>query len=449
MLPGSSCSSPSSASRPDHRLRLVAAIGAGVVLGSGWYVSDLVPDGHDRRRPRGLLGQAATFGWKTPRAPRHGPRRRDRRVGRDRRVHLGLRRRRGRNRSGAARAGRTDCVPRPRRGDASPCGVGHVAAPRMAPAWARWDLVREPGTAAESLPGLGAPDGGERVPEAGHGPIAVFTSAAMIVVAVVAVRGIAFTRCGCARRYARGRARRGRGVSLDYDLSRGRFLIGAIVAGCATWGLMMRVRWLAGAVACDQRRHARLVLVNAMAKPSGLQAGTYAFSPAIWRLERSQAQTLLRPCRPTRARPASSSSSRQPCRRATRSRSRSAPTTSSSPYFNPGSRGGWSSSTRARGRAPGCGTPYRCPPEAQTRLPGRVAGSRISSGNGASGSAARRIGARAHPRSDGQARGSPSANGVAVAGSLRPNPKSECARRGSAQLPRDPRRARRRRDPRP
>ena len=38
-----------------------------------------------------------------------------------------------------------------------------------------------------------------------------------------------------------------------------------------------------------------LVLVNAMPKPSGLQAGQYAFSPAIWHLELWQAQMLLRP----------------------------------------------------------------------------------------------------------------------------------------------------------
>jgi hypothetical protein len=71
--------------------------------------------------------------------------------------------------------------------------------------------------------------------------------------------------------------------------------MGALVVGCATWGLMLRVRWLAGAVAVTSVVTLGLVLVNAMAKPSGLQAGRYAFSPAIWRLERSQAQMLLRP----------------------------------------------------------------------------------------------------------------------------------------------------------
>jgi hypothetical protein len=88
--------------------------------------------------------------------------------------------------------------------------------------------------------------------------------------------------------------------TLAYDETRGRFLVGALAVGAATWGLVLRARWLAGGIAATCVVTFALVLVNAMAKPSGIQAGQYAYSPAVWTLERWEAQTLLRPSPPER-----------------------------------------------------------------------------------------------------------------------------------------------------
>ena len=84
-------------------------------------------------------------------------------------------------------------------------------------------------------------------------------------------------------------------ASIAYDPSRGRFFVGSVVLSCAVWGVLMPVRWLAGAIGVTCAVTLALVLVNAMAKPSGIQAGDYSAMPAIWRLPRWQAETVLRP----------------------------------------------------------------------------------------------------------------------------------------------------------
>jgi len=88
--------------------------------------------------------------------------------------------------------------------------------------------------------------------------------------------------------------------SLAYDESRGRFFAGAIVISCGAWGVILRVRWLAAGIAATCVVTLGLVLVNAMAKPTGIQAGEYAFSAPVWTLQRWEAQTLLRPSEPER-----------------------------------------------------------------------------------------------------------------------------------------------------
>ena len=158
--------------------------------------------------------------------------------------------------------------------------------------WA-WDAVGEPETADEvrdwTLPTAA------NAYVSWYGPIAVVVTAAILVAAVVLARRTALPWTAVALAAAPVVAFGLVAATLDYDLSRGRFLIGALAVGCATWGVIMRVRWLAAAVAVTSVVTLGLVLVNAMAKPSGLQAGTYGSSPPIWRLERWQAQMLLRP----------------------------------------------------------------------------------------------------------------------------------------------------------
>ena len=128
-----------------------------------------------------------------------------------------------------------------------------------------------------------------------YGPVALILAAIMLVVTILARRRGAVSRAAVALALAPIVSLAVISVALDYDLSRGRFFVAPVVAGCAVLGLVARVRWLAGALAVTSVVTLALVLVNAMPKPSGLQAGDYASSPAIWRLERWQAQTLLRP----------------------------------------------------------------------------------------------------------------------------------------------------------
>ena len=280
-----------------RRLRAVAAIGAGAVIGSGWYVANLVRTGTIDGGLEDFSGQGATLGLGNAASTA------------SRLLVDAI------EASGAIEQYAWAYVVAAAAFAAALLGARARATAFLGPivvacvplaawltvrllsdglAWA-WDLVREPGTAEE----LRDWDWGlQTVANAymsWYGPIAVFTTIAMIVVAVVAVRRGSLSRAAVALAVTPAVAFLVIAASLDYDLSRGRFLMGALVVGCATWGLMMRVRWLAGAVAVTSVVTLGLVLVNAMAKPTGLQAGTYSFSPAIWRLDRAQAQMLLRP----------------------------------------------------------------------------------------------------------------------------------------------------------
>jgi hypothetical protein len=280
-----------------RRLRAVAAIGAGVVLGSGWYVANLVRTGTIDGGLEDFSGQGATFGLGNAASTA------------SRLLVDAI------EASGAiewyawayvvAAAAFAAALLGARARPTAFLGPLVVACVPLAAwltvrllsdglAWA-WDLVREPGTAAELRDWDWELQTVANAYMSWYGPIGVFTTVAMIVVSVVAARRGSLSRAAVALAVTPAVAFVVIAASLDYDLSRGRFLMGALVVGCATWGLMMRVRWLAGAVALTSAVTLGLVLVNAMAKPSGLQAGQYASSPAIWRLERWQAQMLLRP----------------------------------------------------------------------------------------------------------------------------------------------------------
>jgi hypothetical protein len=278
-----------------RRLRSIGALGAGVVLGSGWYVANLVRTGAIDGGLDESSGQGATLGLGNAATTAA-------------RLLLDAI-----DASGAieqyiwayavAAAGFAAALLGARARPVTFLGPLVVACVPFA-AWVTgtllagglgwaWDAVGRPGTAAEMRDWQLSTAANAYV--SWYGPIAVAVTAGTLAVAVVLARRTMLPWAAVALAATPVVAFAVVAVSLDYDLSRGRFLISAIAAGAAVWGVMMRVRWLAAAVALTSVVTLALVLLNAMPKPSGLQAGQYAFSPAIWRLERWQAQMLLRP----------------------------------------------------------------------------------------------------------------------------------------------------------
>jgi hypothetical protein len=83
-------------------------------------------------------------------------------------------------------------------------------------------------------------------------------------------------------------------VAIVYDVWRGRLLMFAIGLACATWGWTIRVRWLSAGVAALCATGLALSLVHSFTKPSGLFALETPISRSIWIRDRIDALTVIR-----------------------------------------------------------------------------------------------------------------------------------------------------------
>jgi hypothetical protein len=79
---------------------------------------------------------------------------------------------------------------------------------------------------------------------------------------------------------------------VTYDVTRGRFLVFGVVLAAATWGVALRWRSAAFAVAAIGATSCFLALTNYSGKSSGLYA-----EPSIWGMARWEAQTIRNPVR--------------------------------------------------------------------------------------------------------------------------------------------------------
>ena len=277
------------------RARAVAALLAGAVLGSGWYVVNLVRTGDLDGGLGEASGQTASFGLDS--VARTGSQLLLASVDASGSIE-------GYALAYAVAAGIFAAALIAVR--AAPIAfVGPVLvalAPLAAGALGRlladalgwgWDLAGNAAT-AEELRDWELPTAANAY-MSWYGPVALLLAVVVMVAAVRARRRGSVSRAAVALALAPIVSLAVVSVALDYELSRGRFFIAPVAVACAVLGLLTRVRWIAGAIAVTCVVTLGLVLVNAMPKPSGIQAGLYAASPSIWELERWQAQMILRP----------------------------------------------------------------------------------------------------------------------------------------------------------
>lgn len=82
-------------------------------------------------------------------------------------------------------------------------------------------------------------------------------------------------------------------ASVVWDPWRGRFFIFGFALAAASWGAMLRIRWLATAVTATACATLVLALADAQSKPSGV-AWLGSAAPMVWREPVAQTQGLLR-----------------------------------------------------------------------------------------------------------------------------------------------------------
>jgi hypothetical protein len=83
-------------------------------------------------------------------------------------------------------------------------------------------------------------------------------------------------------------------VTIPYDSWRGRLLAFAVGLACAPWGATLRVRWLATGTAVLCLTTVGLSLVHFYTKPSGLGLLESGDTPSVWRRDRIDTLTVIR-----------------------------------------------------------------------------------------------------------------------------------------------------------
>lgn len=84
-------------------------------------------------------------------------------------------------------------------------------------------------------------------------------------------------------------------VAVSYDPLRARFLVYGLALAAATWGLVLRYRWLAVGAASMAAVTLVLTFVHSVEKPAGVVLLDATTSASVWGLPREVVQTWLRP----------------------------------------------------------------------------------------------------------------------------------------------------------
>jgi hypothetical protein len=83
-------------------------------------------------------------------------------------------------------------------------------------------------------------------------------------------------------------------LTIIYDAWRGRLLIFGVGLACAAWGWTLRVRWLSGGIAALCITTLSLSLVHSFTKPSGLRLLEPPISRSVWGRDRIDTLTVIR-----------------------------------------------------------------------------------------------------------------------------------------------------------
>lgn len=83
-------------------------------------------------------------------------------------------------------------------------------------------------------------------------------------------------------------------LTIVYDPFRGRLLIAGVGLACAAWGATLRVRWLSNGIAALCITTMALSLVNSYTKPSGLRLVAHPIDSSVWHDDRIETLTVIR-----------------------------------------------------------------------------------------------------------------------------------------------------------
>jgi hypothetical protein len=84
-------------------------------------------------------------------------------------------------------------------------------------------------------------------------------------------------------------------LTIGYDIWQGRFFMYPVALSAVLWGLILRAAPLAWAAVAIASTTVVLSFVNSIEKPSGVQLFADRPTPSVWRMERWEAQSYLRP----------------------------------------------------------------------------------------------------------------------------------------------------------
>jgi len=126
------------------------------------------------------------------------------------------------------------------------------------------------------------------------GPLAALVGATMVVIAGLGVRRRTTSAVALGLALAPWIGISILALAVTYDPWRGRFLVAVWVMSLAAWGLLERWAVIAECVAAVTAVTFVLCLAQYLGKPSGIDAVAATRGPGIWSFERWQAQTYLR-----------------------------------------------------------------------------------------------------------------------------------------------------------